>query len=242
MNVCELCGAYIANFEVHSCWKFGNQHRQSSQPFLDLFLISGLKILIPYQRSNITMKHNGHFCVKAILQRNKTFFPTCSKELTVERRQLLRHFPSVQSQAKILKLLIFGFLTGRMIKKDSLNQYTCNIHLKRLKPYFWLTFNRRLVKRHALTNQLAPPLNASRQMECSGISRTDEMSEQFTSDFNENFDASANRISPQYEIPSGIPILTIPNAQYYAMDLITQTDSTVTIHSNKCAKRISTER
>ncbi|GIY05207.1 hypothetical protein CEXT_672321 [Caerostris extrusa] len=30
MYVCEFCNAYIANFEVHSCRKFGNQHRQSS--------------------------------------------------------------------------------------------------------------------------------------------------------------------------------------------------------------------
>ncbi|GIY45568.1 hypothetical protein CDAR_503701 [Caerostris darwini] len=30
MNVCEFCNAYIANFEVHSCKKYGNQHRQRS--------------------------------------------------------------------------------------------------------------------------------------------------------------------------------------------------------------------
>ncbi|GIY98906.1 hypothetical protein CEXT_228451 [Caerostris extrusa] len=27
---CEICNAYITNFEVHNCTKFGNQHRQTS--------------------------------------------------------------------------------------------------------------------------------------------------------------------------------------------------------------------
>ncbi|GIY16473.1 hypothetical protein CEXT_423021 [Caerostris extrusa] len=27
---CEFCNAYIANFEVHNCTKFGNQHRRTS--------------------------------------------------------------------------------------------------------------------------------------------------------------------------------------------------------------------
>ncbi|GIY48279.1 hypothetical protein CDAR_92661 [Caerostris darwini] len=27
---CEFCNAYVANFELHYCMNFGNQHRQSS--------------------------------------------------------------------------------------------------------------------------------------------------------------------------------------------------------------------
>ncbi|GIY64568.1 hypothetical protein CDAR_369641 [Caerostris darwini] len=30
IRICEFCNAYVANFEVHTCRIFGNQHRQSS--------------------------------------------------------------------------------------------------------------------------------------------------------------------------------------------------------------------
>ncbi|GIY20906.1 hypothetical protein CEXT_773971 [Caerostris extrusa] len=86
--------------------------------------------------------------------------------------------------------------------------------------------------KNPLMNQMAP--NASSQMGCPGIFHNDETSLDFISDFNENENASTNRISQYYEASLSIPILAVQNAQYNPMDPIPQTDSIGLIHSIKC--------
>ncbi|GIY26562.1 hypothetical protein CEXT_185041 [Caerostris extrusa] len=71
---------------------------------------------------------------------------------------------------------------------------------------------------------MAHPPNASFQMQCSGTSRTDEISH-FICNFNGNLDAPAKRISPLYETTSVMPILTVSNAQYNPMDPVPLTDA-----------------
>ncbi|GIY85799.1 hypothetical protein CEXT_798451 [Caerostris extrusa] len=75
-------------------------------------------------------------------------------------------------------------------------EHSANAPTPVAEPYFLPGFQQTFGQRNALTNQMAHPPNASCQMECSGISRMEEMYPHLTSDFNENFDASANRISP----------------------------------------------
>ncbi|GIY59617.1 hypothetical protein CEXT_152991 [Caerostris extrusa] len=102
----------------------------------------------------------------------------------------------------------------------------------RLLPGFQQAFG----QRNALAIQMAQRINISSQIECSGTSSTDVMSSSFTSDFNENFNASANLMSQHYETSKGIPTSVDLNAQYNPMDPIPPTDSTGPIHSSKCPK------
>ncbi|GIY45574.1 hypothetical protein CDAR_503731 [Caerostris darwini] len=102
------------------------------------------------------------------------------------------------------------------------------------EPYYLPGFQQTFGQINTLTNQMAHPPNASCQMRCFSISRTEEMGPHFISDFNENLDAPANRISPQYETSSGIPILTVPKAHYNPMDPVPPTDAIVPVHSDKC--------
>ncbi|GIY01200.1 hypothetical protein CDAR_279941, partial [Caerostris darwini] len=110
-------------------------------------------------------------------------------------------------------------------------ELSANAPMPVTEPYFLPGFQETFGQRNALAHQMIPPPNASCEMECPGTSRTDEVSPHFISYFNENFDASANRISPQYETSSGTPILTVPNNP---MDPIPPTDAIGPLHSDKC--------
>ncbi|GIY67224.1 hypothetical protein CEXT_49581 [Caerostris extrusa] len=79
MNICEFCNAYIANFEVHSCRKFGNQQHQSSATLPRSSSDIKAQDIDSVSSSKLTMKHNGHLTIKLILQRSKAFFRRASK-------------------------------------------------------------------------------------------------------------------------------------------------------------------
>ncbi|GIY13467.1 hypothetical protein CDAR_193311 [Caerostris darwini] len=266
MNVCEFCNAYIANFEVHSCKKYGNQHSQSSatlprsisdirtqdiesgsaqqtdyeaqRPFLCESNSSTQQSFLPNMHQRIDCEETAAdetFSQRAVTNQN-IYNPETSYFLFPD-------WPHDQERQSGSTHLQYPSGANYLITKQnpqcsvaSNPEQSANASMPVAEPYFLPGFQQTFGQRHARTNQMAHPPNASFQMESSGISRTHKMSEQFISDFNEIFDASANRISPQYKTPSGIAILTVPNAQYYAMDPIPQTDSTGTIHSNKCAK------
>ncbi|GIY43363.1 hypothetical protein CDAR_600061 [Caerostris darwini] len=261
MNVCEFCNAYIANFEVHSCRKFGNQHRQSSATFprsssdiraQDIDSLSAQQTDYEAQRpfDNQSDSSTQQSFLPNMQQRidcGETAAAEMSSQLAVTNQNLYNPetsdflFPDwphdQERQSESTHLLHPSEENYLMTNQnpqfcEDLNpEQSANAPMPVAEPYFLPGFQQTFGQRHALTHQMAHPPNASCQMECSGISRTNEMSPHFITDFNENFDASANRISPQYETPSGIPILTVPNNP---LDPILPTNAIGSIHSDKC--------
>ncbi|GIY34791.1 hypothetical protein CDAR_46811 [Caerostris darwini] len=263
MNVCEFCNAYIANFEVHRCRKFGNQHRQSSAtlprsisdiraPNIDSVSAqqTDSEAQWPFHnQSNSSTQQSFLPDVHPRIECGETAAAETFSQHAVTNQNLYNPetsdflFPDwprdQERQSESIHLLHPSEANNLIMNQNSqccedLNpEHSANASMPVAEPCFLPGFQQTFGRRHALTHQMAHLPNASRQMECFGISRKDEMSPHFISYFNENFDASDNRISPQYETSSGIPILTVPNNP---MDPIPPTDAIGPIHSNKCVK------
>ncbi|GIY47105.1 hypothetical protein CDAR_455451 [Caerostris darwini] len=261
MNVCEFCKAYIASFEVHSCRKFGNQHRQISAtlprsisdtraqdidslsaqktdyeaqwPFLCESNSSTQQSFLPNMQQRIDFEETAAvetFSQRAVTNQN-LYNPETSDFLFPD----WPHYQERQSESTHLRhpseanYLITN--QNPQCSEASNTEHSANAPMPVAEPYFLSGFQQTFGQRQSLTHQMAHRPNASCQLECSGTPRTDEMSPHFISDFSETFDASDNRISPQYEISSGIPILIVPNNP---MDPIPPTNAISQIHSKKC--------
>ncbi|GIZ01549.1 hypothetical protein CEXT_181981 [Caerostris extrusa] len=264
MNVCEFCNAYIANFEVHSCRKYRNQHRQSSatlprsssdikaqdidsvsaqqtdyeaqRPFDNQSNSSTKQSFLPdvHQRIDCGETAGAETFSQRVVTNQNLYNPETSDFLFPDwPHDQERQFESthLQQPSEVNSAILNENpqCCGHSNPEQSANTAlpvaeTC------ILPGFQQTFGRR----NALTNQMAHPPNTSCQMECPGISRTDEMSTHFISDFNDCFNASANRIAQQCDTSSSIPILTTPNAQNNLMDPIPPIDAIGPIHSDKC--------
>ncbi|GIY47108.1 hypothetical protein CDAR_455471 [Caerostris darwini] len=258
---CQFCNAYIANFEVHNCVTFGNQHRQSSAtlrhsssdiraqdidsvsaqqthyeaqwPFFSQSNFSTQQSFLPDVHQRIYWGETAAaetFSQHAVTNQN-LYNPETSDFLFPDwPHDQERQFGSTHLQHPSEANYLITNQNPHCCE-DFNPEHSANAPMPVAEPYFLPGFQQTFGQRHALTHQMAHPPNASCQMECSGISRTDEMSPHFITDFNENFDASANRSSPQYETSSGIPILTVPNNP---LDPIPPTDAKGPIHSDKC--------
>ncbi|GIY26563.1 hypothetical protein CEXT_185051 [Caerostris extrusa] len=131
----NFCNAYIANFEVHSCRKFGNQQRQSSATLprsssdikaQDIDSLSAQQTDYEAQwpfnsQSNSSTQQNFLPNMQHRIDCGEKAAAETSSQLAVTNQNLYNPETSV-----------FCFLTGRMIKKGNPNQHTCNIHLKRI--------------------------------------------------------------------------------------------------------------
>ncbi|GIY86289.1 hypothetical protein CDAR_455241 [Caerostris darwini] len=260
MNVCEFCNAYIANFEVHSCRKFGNQHHQSSATlprsisdpraqdidslsaqqteygaqwtFLCESNSSTQQSCLPNMQQRIDCEETADaetFSQRAVTNRNLYYPETSDFPFPDWPHDRERQFESTHLQQPSEENYLITNQNSQCSEASN-PEHSANAPTPVAEPYFLPGFQQTFGRRNALTHQMAHPPNATCQMECSGTSRPDEMSQHFISYFNENFDASANLISPQYETSSGIPNLTVPNNP---LDPIPPTDAIGTIHSDK---------
>ncbi|GIY05195.1 hypothetical protein CEXT_672261 [Caerostris extrusa] len=241
---CEYCNAYVTNVEVHYCRNFGNQHRQSSATLpqfssanwvqdvdsrsaLPLTYDSGWpamsQINSSTQQSVLPNIHQATSCEETATAEIPSPYDIANQnQYNPETSDFL--FPNMpHDQENHCK-------TSHLPVSDQ--HYPMPVTEPCSLPGFQQTSGRR----SSLMNQIAQYPNASSEMDCSVIYRTDEMSPHFISYSNENFNTSANLMSQDHETSTEMPILAVQNAQYNPMDPVPPTDSTGQIHSSKCPK------
>ncbi|GIY64569.1 hypothetical protein CDAR_369651 [Caerostris darwini] len=239
---CEFCNAYVTDFEVHYCRNFRNQNRQSSATLPR----SSSDNLVEDIDSRSTLPMNYDAGWPAMGQINsstqQSVLPnihqrtSCEMTANAEIPSPYGNANHSQYNPDISDFMFPNMAHGQENPSKStpftvadqqnllLVSEPCSL------PGFQQTFGRR----NELMKQIAQRQNASSQLQCSGIYNTKEISSHFISDFNENFNTSANLILQDNETSSGKPILADQNTQYNSMDPILPIDAIGPFHSNKC--------
>ncbi|GIY44955.1 hypothetical protein CDAR_214131, partial [Caerostris darwini] len=266
MNVCEFCNAYIANFEVHRCRKFGNQHRQSSATLPRSISDIRAPNIDSVSAQQTDSEAQWPFHNQSNSSTQQSFLPDVHQRIECGETAAAETFPhfeyTLQNQYNpdISAILFPEIPHGPEnlsksthlqqlfeVNKVSINQnlqcgensnqnYLVNAPLPVSEPCFLPGFQQTFGQRNAQKNQIAQLPNATSQMEGSRINRMDEMPSYFISDLNEGDNTSMKRISHYYETSSGIPISALQSTQYNPIAPIPPTDSIAPIHSNKCPK------
>ncbi|GIX75255.1 hypothetical protein CEXT_400831 [Caerostris extrusa] len=264
---CEFCKAYVADFEVHYCRSFGNQHRQSSATLPRSSSGDGAQdIDLRAQQTrdeewSPTMNQTHSSWQYGILPnmhqrtgREETAAAEVPSPYGIKKQNkynpatsdfLLPDWPHDQeNQSRSTHFLQPSETDNVIIIKihsvvnPGIQNSPPNVSLPVAEACVLPGFQQTFGHKNPLMNQMAHHPNASSQIECPGIFHTDETSPDFISDFNENENASTNPISQYYEASLSIPILAVQNAQYNPMDPIPQTNSIGLIHSNKCPNEL----
>ncbi|GIY05197.1 hypothetical protein CEXT_672271 [Caerostris extrusa] len=246
---CELCNAYVTDFEVHYCRSFGDQHRQSSATLprsssanLVQDIDSRLALPMNYDEGRSVMGQINSSAQQSVLS-NIHLRTTCEETATAEIPSQFGNANQNQYNPEISDSLFPNMAHGEetpskttpLTEADQLNP----MHVA--EPCILPGFQEAFGQRNTLINQLAKLPSASSHLECSGIFYTDETSTQFISDFNESVNASTDLISQHYERSSEMPILVDQNQQYNPMDSVPTTDASVPIHFNSCPKEFLPE-
>ncbi|GIY78465.1 hypothetical protein CEXT_570241 [Caerostris extrusa] len=215
------------------------------------------------------MMQRGQLPVKLILQHNKAFFPTCIKEPSVKKLQLLKYRLRTELRTRIHVIKKLSYLLFPNLSHGQESQYE-STHLLQpseddsaimnpnpqfpeawnpnhpvhaaspvAEPCFLPGFQETFGQGNVLINQMAAHSNASSEMQCSGMYHMDEMPSHFISDFDESDNASTNRLLHHNETSIVMPILAVQNEQH---NPIPPTDAIDLITSKKRPKKFFTER
>ncbi|GIY64562.1 hypothetical protein CDAR_369601 [Caerostris darwini] len=212
INNCEFSNTYIAKFEVHSCRKFGNQHRQSSATLprsisdikaQDIDSLSAQQTDYEAQwqffsQSNSSTQQSFLREVHQRIDYGETAGTEASSQCVVTNQNLYNpensdflfpdwsHDQERQSESTHLQQPSEAnnvIMNDNPLCCEDVNpEHSVNAHLPVAEPCVLPGFQQTFGRRNALTNQMAHPPNASCQMECSGTSGTDEMSPHFIYD------------------------------------------------------------
>ncbi|GIY76233.1 hypothetical protein CDAR_430261 [Caerostris darwini] len=238
--ICEFCNAYVSDFEVHYCRNFGNQHRQSSATLPRPS--SANRVQDVDSISAVPMNYGAEGQINSSTQ--QSVLPNIYQRTDCEATETaeIQSSYGIENQSQHNpETSDFMFLYMPQVQENQSESTPSPIADRhnpipvaepRLLPGFQQAFG----QRNALAIQMAQRTDVSSQIDCSGIPRTDETPSQLISNFNENFNASANLMSQHYETSKEMPTSVDLNAQYNPMDPIPPTDSTGPIHSSKCPK------
>ncbi|GIY78461.1 hypothetical protein CEXT_570221 [Caerostris extrusa] len=237
---CEFCNAYIANFEVHYCRNFGNQHRQSSATLPQSMvhnIDSRLAQPIINDAWSPDMSQINSSTPQSVLP-NVHERTSCEETATAEIPSPYGKVSQSQYDPETSDFLFPNMAHGQENPSKSTPLTVADQHnpIHVAEPCRLPGFQEVFGQRNTLRNQIAHHPNAPSQMECSGILHTDEMSSHFITVFNESDNASANQISQINETSSEISYFDLPKSEYNLLDPIPQTDAISPIHSNKRPK------
>ncbi|GIY15671.1 hypothetical protein CDAR_609651 [Caerostris darwini] len=262
---CEFCNAYVADFEVHTCRIFGNQHRQSSAALPPSSFGS-----LPEDMDIRTEQIHYDERIPSITQTHSSWQPSILLNIRQKTECEETSAAEVSSQygvtnqnpinPEISNFLFPGIVQGEENQTESaysLQPSENNSAIINRNPLFCEAWNpnpdvdsplpvaetcvlpgfqQTFGRRNTTSNQLTQYPTVPSQMQCSGIFHMDEIPSHFVSDSNESGNASNNQLLQYYDTSLGIPISVVHVAQHNPMDPIPPTDAVCPIQSNICPK------
>ncbi|GIZ04516.1 hypothetical protein CEXT_267661 [Caerostris extrusa] len=121
---CEYCNAYVTNFEVHYCRNFENQHTvRVRQPFLNLVLLTGFKMLIQDQHRHYDSGWPAMSEINSSTQQN--VLPNIHQATSCEETAAAEIPSRLELQIGVNIILNFLFPNIPMIKKIIATQFLC---------------------------------------------------------------------------------------------------------------------
>ncbi|GIX83532.1 hypothetical protein CDAR_217321 [Caerostris darwini] len=247
---CEFCNCPVTNVEVHYCSNFGNQYRQSSATLprssstnwvQDVDSRSALpmnygakgpvmnQIISSTQQSFLPGMHQQNYCEEMVSQYGVTDqnpynpetsdFPFPGRPPIEENEYQPIHLQHTTGTSIVIEDQNYQYGDALIPERTPMS-----IADRNFLPGFQQTFG----QTNALMNRMYQHPTAPSQREYSGVFRTNEVSSQFTTTYN-NFVLSEHMLTNETSQYSGIAletsILNIQNAQYSTRNPIHPTNS-----------------
>ncbi|GIY69794.1 hypothetical protein CDAR_614491 [Caerostris darwini] len=215
IRICEFCNAYVADFEVHTCRNFGNQHRQSSATLnrsssVDIDQDIDLRTERMHYEVRTPSVNPTHSSWELSICPNIRQKTDCEETAAAEVSSQYGVANQNAYNPQFSDFLFPGMVHGeenQTVSAYSLQPSEGNSAIVNQNPQFCEAWNpnpdvnaplpvaepcvlpgfqQTFGQRNAVIHQLDHHPNASSEMQCSGIYHMEEMPTHIVSDFNES--------------------------------------------------------